>query len=316
MNMTILKRVSWGLAAAATLLLAQNTLPGTLKILGGTSGTLTLAAPATGGGTATFFAGSDTVAGKSLALGGTNQSSWTASRCVQVNAGGTALEAAGAACSSGGLSMATPYILDGSTYYFNGIAVTRPNAATWSKINGTGLTDTVGANGNINLQAAANSATTVLRMYQDTAALNSSTFTVTALLYGLKINASVDTTCGVAITDGTKFEVFGIGNNFGAAAPVAGYYATTTSDVSRIFGETVDSPASPALIGVKIALSGGTFTYSYAPDGVNFVTIGTQSATAHFAATTGLTAGIYCAVKTNSTPGRDPLITIASWLEQ
>ncbi len=37
-----------------------------------------------------------------LAQGGTNQTSWTASRCVQVNAGGTALEAASAACGAGG----------------------------------------------------------------------------------------------------------------------------------------------------------------------------------------------------------------------
>lgn len=35
-----------------------------------------------------------------LANGGTNQTSWTASRCVQINAGGTALEAAAAGCSS------------------------------------------------------------------------------------------------------------------------------------------------------------------------------------------------------------------------
>lgn len=37
-----------------------------------------------------------------LAKGGTNQTTWTAGRCVQVNAGGTALEAASAACGSGG----------------------------------------------------------------------------------------------------------------------------------------------------------------------------------------------------------------------
>lgn len=37
-----------------------------------------------------------------LARGGTNQTSWTASRCVQVNADGTALESAGSACGSGG----------------------------------------------------------------------------------------------------------------------------------------------------------------------------------------------------------------------
>jgi len=35
-----------------------------------------------------------------LANGGTNQTSWTASRCVQINAGGTALEAAAAGCGS------------------------------------------------------------------------------------------------------------------------------------------------------------------------------------------------------------------------
>jgi hypothetical protein len=37
-----------------------------------------------------------------LATGGTNQTSWTSSRCVQVNSGGTALESAAAACGSGG----------------------------------------------------------------------------------------------------------------------------------------------------------------------------------------------------------------------
>lgn len=37
-----------------------------------------------------------------LANGGTNQTSWTAARCVRVNAGGTALEAAAADCGSGG----------------------------------------------------------------------------------------------------------------------------------------------------------------------------------------------------------------------
>lgn len=37
-----------------------------------------------------------------LANGGTNQTSWTAARCVRVNAGGTALEAAAADCGAGG----------------------------------------------------------------------------------------------------------------------------------------------------------------------------------------------------------------------
>lgn len=47
-----------------------------------------------------------------LANGGTNQTSWTASRCVQVNAGGTALESAAAACGSGGGAVATDTIWD------------------------------------------------------------------------------------------------------------------------------------------------------------------------------------------------------------
>lgn len=51
------------------------------------------------GDSATSFFSAGTL---ELARGGTNQSSWTASRCVQVNAGGTALESAAAACGSGG----------------------------------------------------------------------------------------------------------------------------------------------------------------------------------------------------------------------
>ncbi len=52
----------------------------------------------TGDNAASFF-GAGTL---ELARGGTNQSSWTPGTCVQVNAGGTALESAGAACGSGG----------------------------------------------------------------------------------------------------------------------------------------------------------------------------------------------------------------------
>lgn len=48
---------------------------GNLQLQGSSSGTATLQAPATGGGTATLFAGSDTVAGKTVANGGTNCSS-------------------------------------------------------------------------------------------------------------------------------------------------------------------------------------------------------------------------------------------------
>lgn len=45
----------------------------------------------------------------SLASGGTNQTSWTASRCVQVAADGTKLESASAACGSG--SASSPYAI-------------------------------------------------------------------------------------------------------------------------------------------------------------------------------------------------------------
>jgi hypothetical protein len=43
-----------------------------------------------------------TLAGTTVALGGTGATSFTGSRCVQTNAGGTALESAAAACGSGG----------------------------------------------------------------------------------------------------------------------------------------------------------------------------------------------------------------------
>jgi hypothetical protein len=48
-------------------------------------------------------AASDVTSGQlALGRGGTNQSSWTAGRCVQVSSGGTALESAAAACGTGG----------------------------------------------------------------------------------------------------------------------------------------------------------------------------------------------------------------------
>lgn len=53
-----------------------------------------------------------------LANGGTNQTSWTSSRCVQVNAAGTALESASGACGSGGGISATDkqvIFMDGTT---------------------------------------------------------------------------------------------------------------------------------------------------------------------------------------------------------
>lgn len=49
-----------------------------------------------------------------LAQGGTNQDAWTPSDCVRVNAAGTALESAGAACGSGGGGAPTDYAYWGS----------------------------------------------------------------------------------------------------------------------------------------------------------------------------------------------------------
>jgi hypothetical protein len=58
-------------------------------------------AAVTGSKTFTLQNVTGTLALTSLAGGGTNQTSWTASRCVQVNSGGTALESASGACGAG-----------------------------------------------------------------------------------------------------------------------------------------------------------------------------------------------------------------------
>lgn len=55
-----------------------------------------------------------------LANGGTNQTSWTASRCVQVNAGGTALESASAACGTGSGGAASAVGASGAIQAANG----------------------------------------------------------------------------------------------------------------------------------------------------------------------------------------------------
>lgn len=67
-----------------------------------------------------------------LAQGGTNQTSWTASRCVQVNAGGTALESAAAACGAGS-AITTLNTLTAAvqTFATPGTSGTAPN---WSSI--------------------------------------------------------------------------------------------------------------------------------------------------------------------------------------
>ncbi len=63
---------------------------------------------------------SDTTGTLGLSRGGTNQTAWTASRCVQVNASGTALESAAAACGAGG----------GNSFSTIGLAVADSSADT------------------------------------------------------------------------------------------------------------------------------------------------------------------------------------------
>ncbi len=59
---------------------------------------------------------SDTTGTLDLGRGGTNQASWTASRCVQVNSAGTTLESAATACGAGGAdTVALSFSTDAST---------------------------------------------------------------------------------------------------------------------------------------------------------------------------------------------------------
>lgn len=90
--------------AAGTLDLGAATLPWREVYFAGTSATpgtngYKLTGASTGGlRTISFLDTSYTVAGIALSQGGTNQGTWTAGRCVKVDAAGTALESAAAAC--------------------------------------------------------------------------------------------------------------------------------------------------------------------------------------------------------------------------
>ena len=68
-----------------------------------------------------------------LANGGTNATAWTASRCVQTNAGGTALESAAAACGSGGAGGTA-----GSPLFVQTASATAVTAASETTILSTG----------------------------------------------------------------------------------------------------------------------------------------------------------------------------------
>lgn len=81
-----------------------------------------------------------------LANGGTNQTSWTAARCVRVNAGGTALEAAAADCGSGGSG--TPGGSDTQVQFNDATAFGGDAGLTYSK-----TTDTLTVGGALVLTA-------------------------------------------------------------------------------------------------------------------------------------------------------------------
>lgn len=111
----------------------------------------------TGGGSinASTFRGNTLI---SLTDGGTNQASWTANRCVRVNAGGTALEVAGADCSvssptftsltTGTNASAAMTVGTGASLTFSGsgsinASTFRGNATVATANGGTGLTVSV-----------------------------------------------------------------------------------------------------------------------------------------------------------------------------
>jgi len=79
--------------------------------------------------------------------GGTNQTAWTASRCVQVNAGGTALESAAAACGSGGGgdSITVAAVAATDPDFINQAATGTLPATTWT-LDTTATPDTIKVN--------------------------------------------------------------------------------------------------------------------------------------------------------------------------
>lgn len=87
-----------------------------------------------------------------LGKGGTNQASWTASRCVQVNSGGTGLESAAAACGSGGGS---PGGVDTNVQFNDSSAFGGDTGLTFNK-----TTDALTAAGSITGASFSTSATT------------------------------------------------------------------------------------------------------------------------------------------------------------
>lgn len=152
-----------------------------LALVGSGSGSTNVVAPATGGGTATFFPGNDTIAGKSVANGGTNCAS----------ASGTCLDNIAGFSSTGFLQ--------------------RTGAGAYSFIGaGTGLGI---SGGNLNLQPAAAAVIGGVESYVavahqwinavSTAGVHSSTQPACSDLSGVAASCSTDATNGSNISSGT-----------------------------------------------------------------------------------------------------------------
>jgi hypothetical protein len=116
---------------------ASVKLGGTLSLdassCGTGSGTVTSITAGTGltGGTITTTGTIALDSPVALANGGTNQTTWTAGDCVQVNAGGTALESFGSACGGGSVSLTadSPLVVDPNPITGTG-TVSCPTCAT------------------------------------------------------------------------------------------------------------------------------------------------------------------------------------------
>jgi hypothetical protein len=220
----------------------------------------------------------DTTGTLGLAGGGTNQATWTGGRCVQVNAGGTALESAAAACGSGGanhnlLSATHPDTVAASPVL--GDLLTGNATPAWDKVAGN-ITTTrqflrqVG-NGAISALPAWDTLATGDIPSLDTAKITSGTFpaarggtnnaffqvtgpATTAKTFTfpnadatIEVQANKDAASGYAgLTAGTKLNI-AQGQEVWALTDLTGVSATTGSGTTVVFNDV------PVLVGYTVA---------------------------------------------------------------
>lgn len=158
-----------------------------------------------------------------LANGGTNATSWTAGRCVQVNAGGTALESAAAACGAGGGG--------------GDVTDVGPGCAT-----GACLTDGVATTG------------TTLAVWEGTAVdANEFILAVPSANPGADVTVTLPSTTGtIASLDAAQF--WNAGQTFQAGATFIGATGTQWEDASG----NAALEWNPAGAGILAALGTGT----------------------------------------------------------